>query len=633
MENKKIKKLSEELNSLLEKIEQSFNSGDVNEAGRKIIPFFETILYPLTTAAGIEVGRIGDFQKKAIEDLYEAKWITDDENSKLHKLRVIRSAFEYQDKTDINGTPEKKEELKKYRTTFGTVIKWCRCDITMFENIMERISSGTHVENSAESSYASEEYSASGNSNSYEDKAGAILEKIKISYSDGEIKETGEYIDQFFLNVLTTMVTLAGIEDSNDKIALIDSLYSEKWINTSEKDILHDLREERSFFAHQRKIEYSSDPKEKAELKQHRDNLPETIALCAVVFDIFKQRIRTIGAGCRVSNDNNRSHVNDNNNRSYSNNNYSNSGLNENNNRHYSNNTHYNNSNSNTGTIFYERTWVNRTYSRENKTHSPSHSSTGNIWDYAPDIVKTLMPFVSFILAAVLAIAVGVLFDLKSFADVAEKHAIDLSFFEESKSIVVIFILTLACAVLFFQITAQIACGATIFVLSHQATDSLPCAVLLTLMMVLMVTRFNDKFRHILSYIFYGLCLLISVFSAPDYLKERLGPDAVLDTHTKLVKIALPIVIYVFVVLVFVVSNSKRKGFWELFYDVFENPLFSTVPIVIIGGIVAFVYRSTWKNGLILLTSHFYETPVLFWTIHIVLAALVAYCISIVYDK
>lgn len=239
------------------------------------------------------------------------------------------------------------------------------------------------------------------------------------------------------------------------------------------------------------------------------------------------------------------------------------------------------------------------------------------------------------VISVVLAVIFGMLSDLSFVTELAETHGLALSQYNVSHSLTVIFFLLAVLYVLFYHLTAQVLCGTVIFVLAKSATDSAFCAILTAILMVLLVTRFTEKLKKMISAVFYGFWLLVFVCGMPSILSSRLGEDEPLDAYTVCIKIALPMLLYVliFVLTPFVLKSFHReRPFGNVLSDkeIHTAPLvLSAVPVIGLIFVITLLYRTTWTRSLILLTRDFYASPSAFWTVHTVMIALVLYFFSI----
>ncbi len=239
------------------------------------------------------------------------------------------------------------------------------------------------------------------------------------------------------------------------------------------------------------------------------------------------------------------------------------------------------------------------------------------------------------VIAVVLAVIFGMLSDRSFVTNLAETRGLDLSQYNVSHSLTVIFILLAVLYVIFYHLTAQVLCGTAVFVLAKSATDSTFCAILTAILMVLLVTRFTEKLKKIISAAFYGFWLLIFVCGMPSILSSRLGEDEPLDAFIVCMRIALLMLLFVLILVLtpFVLIRFHReRPFGNVLSDkeLHTAPLvLSAVPVIGLILVITLLCRTTWAGSLILLTRNFYASPSAFWTVHIIMIALVLYFFSI----
>ncbi len=442
---------------------------------------------------------------------------------------------------------------------------------------------------------------------------------------NSEKKDASKKTQDVFECLRISLTNAAGIRNpgvKNFQEHAVNKLYADKWITDQEWDKLDKLRLIRNSFDHQINTDLGDDQRKKAALKRNREIFyPTIIEWCRDDVSWFEKRAEQIKAGIHVENSCTWQPMID----------------------------------PQTGASIIPRNGE-QTVSRsivteerpddrepESRLISPEefsqlaqeHFSYGNV--PLSDRVHTTISSLGIpvVLSAVLAVIFGLLSDASFLAGFAEQRGLDLSQYNVSHSLSVIFILLAVLYVLFYHLTAQVLCGTAIFVLAKSATDSSFCAVLAAVLMVLLVTRFTEYLKKIISVVFYGFWLLIFVCFMPSFLSSRLGEDEPLDAYTICIRIALPMLLYlaVFALTPFVLKSfHKERPFGKALSDqeIHNHPLsVSMAPIAVLTAVLALIYRTTWAKSLILLTRYFYASPSAFWTVHAVMIALVLYFFSI----
>lgn len=572
MDQETIKARAAELQALTDKMEEQFKSGDLKSAGQNIPPFFETLTYSLTNAASISIASTNDFQTDAVSSLYTGKWITDDENSKLHKLRIIRNVFEHQTETDITGDAEKKKELKKYRDDFPQIIKWCRSDTELFVKIADRVISGTHVENSSES-----KETKSAEAVIPQETVHSVLMNMRSNYYSDNKEEAYSDFDKLFQMILSDLTENAALETSNDKLTAIDNLYHYGWITEEEQDDLHTLRTMRNVFAHKRKIELSGSYEEKKELERYCNDFDEILGWLDTVVESYDEAMNSDGSRRKK-------HISA----------YVPSSA-----PHYSGMT------------------------TSSSGHRNSHPTESRIYvtkKYAPlEAIKQFRLYIPLGIAFVLSVLFGIIFDSDNSVSSPPLSSVALE----------IYLAIIVMYAFLYKITAHFFCGAFIFMVSHRATDSIICALLLTIAMILMVTRFTDKIRNFISNVFYGFGILFFIFTAPQFFKSKIGK--VLGIISPVITSVLPIALFI---LIFLVINAMIKQgifsrpFTKAVSDETNASIKPTLSIAVVSGIVIFVllvFNKTWKSSI---TADLKDSPDGFYTIAAIMLAVIFYIVS-----
>ena len=419
------------------------------------------------------------------------------------------------------------------------------------------------------------------------------IEKIDEQYQNGDAKAASFDISKVFEGILYSLTEIAGIQENgeeNFQEYAVNALHSEKWITDRERGKLHELRRVRNAFEHQIKTDMSSDTKRKAVLQHYRDIFPEIIKWCRDDVEWYVTRAEQMIEGNHVENSSQEGSDED----------------------------------GQTAAQFSAETYPER--ARENFVDlSLSDKMTCAFRDL----------YLPVLLSAVLAVIFGLLSNTAFVTNLAEKSGLDLIRYNLSHSMFVIFLLLLVLYMLFFHLTAQVVCGAAVFTLTKSATGSTVCAVLAAVLMVLIVTRFTERLKLILSWAFYGFWLLIFMCGMPSTLSERLGADVPLDVYTLFVHVILPMLLYlaVFALTPIVLKSFQlKRPFGERLSDkaLHNNTVaLSLMLITALTVVIAFAERETWTKSLILHTRYFYASPSAFWAVHAVMIALVLYFFSI----
>ena len=427
------------------------------------------------------------------------------------------------------------------------------------------------------------------------EKLRETAEKMADRYRNGEQKDASLNMSEFFEILLYALTGLAGIPDSGGsdfQTAAINTLYEESMITDDEKNKLHKLRKIRNAFAHQNKIDMGNDAAAKAELAEYRRNFLQIIEWCRRDVQLYRDIAERISAGACAE----------------------------------------------------------RSYEPEQKQyHGAGHadagrSQDGSKWLTERDLTLTERIFfmhvqIPVILACVLSVLFGLLYDLSSIAGIAEKHHINLDAVSSDAVLIGLYAAVILLYIFLFNITAHFTCGAAVFILARQATGSVPCAVMLAAVTVLIVTRFSYRLKNAISWVFYGFCILIYLFSVPEIIKKHLGESEPADLYTKLVKYALPMLLYVliFAVVSIVLRRSEmERPFSKVLSEAVTHarPLHLSIALIaVLFAAAAWLYRGTWSKALILLNRDFYASPAAFWTVHLLLAGLLFYVLGILKRK
>lgn len=424
------------------------------------------------------------------------------------------------------------------------------------------------------------------------------IEKIDEQYRNGDAKSASFDISKVFEGILYSLTAIAGIQENgeeNFQEYAVNALHSEKWITDRERGKLHELRRVRNAFEHQIKTDMSSDTKRKAVLQHYRDIFPEIIKWCRDDVDWYVIRAEQMAEGNHVENS-----------------------------WQQDGGQQVSDEDGQADTQFSPAAYSER--AREN--FSDSSLSDRMVCAFRELSVPVL-------LSSALAVLFGLLSNTPFVTNLAEKIGLDLSRYNLSHSMFVIFLLLLVLYILFFHLTAQVICGAAVFALTKAATGSTVCAVLAAFLMVLIVTRFTERLKMILSWAFYGFWLLIFMCSMPSTLRERLGADVPLDAYTLFVHVILPMLLYlaVFALTPFILKSFHlKRPFGERLSDKALHGNTVTLSLLLIAAltaVIAFAERETWTKSLILHTRDFYASPSAFWAVHAVMIALVLYFFSI----
>ena len=424
------------------------------------------------------------------------------------------------------------------------------------------------------------------------------IEKIDEQYQNGDAKAASFDISKVFEGILYSLTSIADIRDNgeeNFQEYAVDTLHAEKWITDRERGQLHDLRRVRDAFEHQIKTEMGRDTKRKAVLEHYRDIFPEIIEWCRGDIEWYVERAEQMTEG-----------------------------------NHVENSWQSGGEMPDAGADVQEAGAVSPEALPERR-----QEHFGNLSLYDKIVYSFGELSVPVLISVVLAVVFGLLSDKAIVTDLAEQGGLDLTRYDLSHLVSVIYVLLIVLYVAFFHLTAQVICGAFVFLLAKAATGSTFCAVLTAALMVLIVTRFTERVKNIMSLAFYGFWLLIFLCVMPSALKSRLGEDVPLDGYTLFVHVILPMLLYlaVFALTPFVLKSFHlKRPFGERLSDenLHSDPvLLSLLSIAALTALIVLSDRAAWAGSLILLTRDFYASPSAFWTVHIVMIALVMYFFSI----
>ena len=243
--------------------------------------------------------------------------------------------------------------------------------------------------------------------------------------------------------------------------------------------------------------------------------------------------------------------------------------------------------------------------------------------------------YIPVILASVLSVLFGLLYDLSHLAEIAEQHHINLNAISSEWVLIGIYAVIVLLFIFLYHITPHFTCGTAVFILARNATGSVFCAALLAVMTVLLVTRFSYRMKTAITYVFYGFWILIYLFSVPTIIRAHLGKNEPLDLYTVLIQFALPMLLYVLIYVAAAVI-IKRLNISRPFSISLSEVMIHVRPLQLSLGLIAvlfatagWLYRDIWMNALILRTRDFYASPSAFWTVHLVIIAVLFYLLGI----
>lgn len=424
------------------------------------------------------------------------------------------------------------------------------------------------------------------------------IDRIIEQYQNGDEKAASLGIAKVFEGILYSLTEIAEIRDSgegNFQENAINALYSEKWITGTEKGKLHELRKAQNAFALQSKTDLSRDAKKKSVLQRYRDFFPDIIEWCREDVAWYERRAELMTAGVHAETE----YLPD-------------------------------------GGFRDAETGENGADSLSEEASAESGRERLRRLSLQDRIIIAFRQLsLPVAIASVLAVLFGLLSDTAFVRSLAAQNSFDFSQILPSHSMTAVFLLLIVLYVVFFHLTAQVVCGAFAFALANAATGSTACAVMTAVLMVLIVTRFTEKMRNWISYVFYAFWLLIFLCGMPSTLRERVGLGVPMDGYTVFVHVFLPMLMYVliFILTPFVLKSFHlKRPFGDMLSDKglhSTSVLLSLLLIAALISVLTAARRETWADSLILLTRWFYHSPSAFWTVHSVLIALVLYFFSI----
>ena len=419
------------------------------------------------------------------------------------------------------------------------------------------------------------------------------IAKIEEKYRNGAHKEASKEIPEFFETLLYSLTVLAGIPDSGNsdfQVTAINTLYTEKWITDNEKNKLHKLRKIRNAFEHQFKIDHGNDPEAQAELQRYRENFAQIIEWCRKDIEMFRNIAERISDGRHVENSSDQQIIEND--------------------------------------VLY--TGYREPYEGQRQT-APERTGREATWLEKTFFMRVYIPI---ILASVLSVLFGLMYDMSELAEIAEQHHINLDAVSSEWALIGIYAVVVLLFIFLYHITPHFTCGTVMFILARNATGSVRCAVLLAVMSVLLAARFSYQLKTAITYVFYGFWILIYLFSVPSVIRSHLGDNEPLDLYTVLVRYAPPMLLYVliFVVAAFIIKRRNIARPFSLSLSevmIHVRPLHLSVGLILVLlAAAAWLYRDTWMHALILRTRDFYASPSAFWTVHLVMTAILFYILG-----
>lgn len=170
-----------EVRSHLSRMIELYQENRIDEAGNQIKNIFSKILNSLLRCSGLASSKKAT---EKINDLYQYKIITDEENNHLHNLRKMRNLFVHDDDTEMSENYEDQEKLEQYMNNFQMCINFCTKDVEWFEKKIIDVYNGVRVENSCPDPSA-QQSAANGRKGAKpkvpKDKSFAVLAPVIVS--------------------------------------------------------------------------------------------------------------------------------------------------------------------------------------------------------------------------------------------------------------------------------------------------------------------------------------------------------------------------------------------------------------------------------------------------------------------
>ncbi len=169
-----------------------------------------------------------------------------------------------------------------------------------------------------------------------------------------------------------------------------------------------------------------------------------------------------------------------------------------------------------------------------------------------------------------------------------------------------------------FDISFSIAAGVAFSIMARQITGSDVASLLACMTGVLLTIGLSERLRRTMAIVSYSLVLLVCWFIAWQMLSERQINNGVeLDGYTKVIKVLLPMLGFIAVAIILRLTFARNFRLFGAFLG--DGVPWHMAVAVIPAAILGFMYRSTWVKGIVLLTRDFYDSKLIFWTIHIAL--------------
>ena len=413
------------------------------------------------------------------------------------------------------------------------------------------------------------------------------LNRMIELYNEDHIDEAGSKVKNIFAKITNALLREAGLPTDQKAIEKLDALYQNKWLTDEENNHLHKLRKIRNLFVHDDDTEMGDDSEKQQMLEDYTNNFQKCINYCQKDIEWFEEKIYDVSEGIKVDNSWNS-----------------------------------------------PPQYGEEKYDRKHRWQPPFSGDYYHQNQYENDdsgLLKRTSSIVAVILAAVsLAFSLGWIFFFRtSNLEILDKKT-DLSAFGKGGTAVFIAVavLFLLNGLFFYPLLPQFFMTVLTSSLAYSVTDSNMCTVLVAVLTVLLTSRFTLKIRYILFWLISAFCFLIGTFIAIDYCKHYLVNGEPLDGHTRFVKIFLPIAAYYFVFFAghFTLGTKFIAVMITAIQEFYRIPL-NTLAVIGMSALVGYLYRDTWKNGMIIFTRDFFDSKPLFFAVHILLALLIIYFI------
>ncbi|MBP0962141.1 MAG: hypothetical protein J5864_08350 [Oscillospiraceae bacterium] len=415
------------------------------------------------------------------------------------------------------------------------------------------------------------------------DTLAEMLARMKELYDEGHVEEAGKKLADIFSTIVNDLAGIAGVEADNGDdsyVKIISALNDCGFITESETEKLTKFRKIRNNFIHYVDIQKGNDEEKKGYLEKDIKNFKKHIAFTEGCIDWFCEKAEN---PVFFEEDDSPGFFDDDN-----------------------------------GPVF--------SGDYESPVFFAETPAVNEAFAYAKSVTKTKKGFSGFSLAdsrlftclpAVFCTVVG--FALYIFFKQETLNYLEKALHGNETPVIIGFLIFLTTMfVLFFEVSFPAAAGVALAIMTKKITGSDVASLLACMTSVFITVGYSDRLRKTMGKVTFSIVTFVCLFIAKDLMGKSLtDKGVVLDRYNTVTKIVLPIVVFIAIAVVLRLTVAKNFRLLGGFIEdgTKGHMLLAVIPAAILG----FMYRSTWINGIALLSRNFYDSKLLFWTIHIVL--------------